>query len=102
MPPKLWCHGRYDRKRSSGVTFHIAASARCCERMLSCESTTPFMRPLVPDVYIIRHGVDGSSLFAASRKCPAAEPPPSPAPRSSTCLLYTSDAADDLTRVDLG
>src|SRR5665811_1605541 len=30
-------------------------------------------------------------------------PPSDPAPwESSDCLLYTSDAADDLTRVDLG
>src|SRR5665811_2538946 len=28
--------------------------------------------------------------------------PPAQRPRSADCLLYTSDAADDLTRVDLG
>src|SRR5665811_30650 len=36
---------------------------------------------------------------SAQRRCP--RPPIRQAPAATGCLLYTSDAADDLTRVDL-
>src|SRR5665811_2198482 len=44
------------------------------------------------------HGLPGRTRLpgASAKSCGA------PGARASSCLLYTSDAADDLTRVDLG
>src|SRR5665811_1275146 len=83
-----------------------------------CTTPAAWNDSTVPNPQLITAARTRSSQAAAKNTtCPPSEWPISPIPSatsscaishdthratSCTCLLYTSDAADDLTRVDLG
>src|SRR5665811_2610981 len=67
--------------------------------------------PTDPRMTVSRHGARAVQLSGQGCDTPVREQPgyplpdpcqPPPRPLITACLLYTSDAADDLTRVDLG
>ena len=51
--PCTWCRGSVDRMWSSSDQPHASTRARTCASMLACVVTTPFGRPVVPDVYSV-------------------------------------------------
>ena len=94
MSGSTWCSGSSMRVRRLPLNIGTSSATPCMfASRFSYDSITPFGEPVVPEVYIMRHGSTLPDVFSKRNSCPSATSRGSGTLSSNTITVISTPAS---------